>query len=122
MKTCLKGNRRTRVTFPVFNGYQVRVILARDVRRTCRRLREKVEDAEAAFLTRPERPGVGWIVLGPTPDAGTIAHEASHAVQELFRYAGARRDEEVFAYHLDYLVRRIHGFVDRGQEDPPPIG
>ncbi len=106
-------NKQTRVCFPVFNGFEVRVILSRDVPATCRKLRERVDNAEAVFVTRPERPGVGWLVFPTTPDEGTIAHEASHAVQELFRWAGARRDEETFAYHLDFLVGRIHKFLKR---------
>ena len=103
-------NRRTKVRFPVFNGYEVRVILSRNVPGTCRRL--KVDpDCVACFVPDGKR---GYLVLPLVPDEGTIAHEASHAVQALFVYVGARRDEEAFAYHLDYLVGRIHKFLKRG--------
>jgi len=53
----------------------------------------------------------GYLVLPLNPDEGTIAHEASHAVEELFNFTGVSRDEENFAYHLDYLVGRIHKFL-----------
>jgi hypothetical protein len=100
-------NRRAIVRFPVFNGYEVRVILSRDVPATCRRLQAD-PDCSACFVPDGNR---GYLVLPVNVDAGTIAHEASHAVQALFTAVGARRDEETFAYHLDFLVGRIHGFI-----------
>jgi hypothetical protein len=109
----LARNRHTRVVFPVFNGYEVRVICARDVAATGKRLREgdALADAEAGFVTRPERPGVGWLVFGLRPSPGTVAHECSHAVKALFDYVGAGPDEEATAYHLDYLVGRVSKFL-----------
>jgi hypothetical protein len=108
-------NRTTKVKFPVFNGYEVRVILSHDVRATSRRLGAGSDPCVACFIKGGEGDRHGWLVLAQDPDEGTIAHEASHAVQELFRWAGARRDEETYAYHLDYLVGRIHKFVKRGK-------
>lgn len=105
------ANRRTKISFPVFNGYEVRVIQARNVASTAHRLREDLSNAEAGFITKDDRPGVGWLVLGPEPCPGTIAHEASHVVRALFAFAGVGNDEEAFAYHLDFLVGRIHKFL-----------
>lgn len=110
-------NRSTKITFPVF-GYQVRVIFSADVQKTCRRLRENPGECEACFICREDLPH-GYIVFHLAPDEGTIAHEASHAVQEMFRRAGAKRDEEVFAYHLGFLVERIHKFI---RKKPKPKG
>jgi hypothetical protein len=109
------ANRRTRITFPVFNGYEVRVIQARDVAATGRRLREELIDAEAAFITKEEEGqyGIGWLVLGLNPKPEIVAHECSHAIAALLKYAGAVADEEVFAYHLGYLVGRVHKFLNR---------
>ena len=107
-------NRATTVRFPVFNGFEVRVIQARDIRATGRRLRVDLTDAVAAFVTDPNRIKRGWLVLGMNPDEGTIAHEASHAIRVLLNTHGARNDDEVFAYHLDYLVARIHKFLRGG--------
>lgn len=45
------ANRRTRVTFPVFRGYEVRIIIARDLMATGRRLGANLTGAEAAFIT-----------------------------------------------------------------------
>lgn len=109
--TCSMANRRTKITFPVFNGYTVHVICARDVAATGRRLKEDLSDAEAGFITHPERAGRGWLVFGKDPAPDCVAHEAFHAVTDLFRYTGVGPDEEAFAYHLDYLVGRIHKFL-----------
>ena len=106
-------NRSTVVRFPVFPGFAVRVIQARDVMRTCRRLGADATPCRAAFITGADSPGLGWLVLGLAPDPATIAHESSHAVRALFRAHGAKADDEAFAYHLDYLVGRIHKFLER---------
>lgn len=106
-------NRRTKVLFPVFKGYEVCVILARDLEKTGKRLAADLKDCEAAFVTHDDAPGYGWLVFPLAPPPGLISHEASHAIEALFAFAGAARDEESFAYHLEYLVGRIHKFVDR---------
>lgn len=109
------ANRTTRIKFTVFNGYEVRVILARDVVATGRRLHTDLSHAVAALVTREDKPKVAWLVLGPNGrDPGTIAHESSHAIKALFACAGVRTDEEAFAYHLDFLVGRIHKFLKKG--------
>jgi len=110
-------NRSTDVKFPVFNGYVVRVIAARDVKATGRRLGTDLTGAMAAFITSTASPKKGWLVLGTAPDEGTIAHEASHAIRALFNAHGARMDDEAFAYHLDFLVGRIHRFLKGGKRE-----
>lgn len=104
-------NSRAVVTFPVFSGYKIRIIFARDVCATGKRLGVDLTGAVAAHVN-----GGGpcaWIVFGLIPDAATIAHEASHAVRCLLTWAGARNDNETFAYHLDFLVGRIHRYLKR---------
>jgi hypothetical protein len=110
----MSRNRQARVRFAAFNGYTVCVILARDVTRTCNRLQKDFGLCVAAFIPTEHR--CGYLVLPLDPDEGTIAHESLHAIEELFRWAGARRDEETFAYHLDYLVGRIHKFIKKGKK------
>lgn len=100
-------NRTSKVKFPVF-GYEVRLIVSRDVRATCARLGAGTDPCVSCFI---ESEWGGYIVLDAEPGEGLIAHEASHAVQHLFTWAGARRDEETFAYHLHFLVGRIHKFL-----------
>jgi len=104
-------NRTTTIRFPVFNGYEVRVICARDLAATGRRLKEDFTGAEACFVYKDEHPAMSWIVFSPKAEPDTIAHEASHAVRHLFKFSGAAEDDEAFAYHLAYLVGRIHKFL-----------
>lgn len=114
--TSSTANRKTTVTFTPFNKWAVRVIFARDMVRTGRGLGEDLRETIAVFIPCGKRPLVGWLVFNESPDAGTISHEASHAIAELLRIVGARRDEETFAYHLDYLVGRIHKALARGRQ------
>lgn len=50
------------------------------------------------------------IYLKPEADAGTIAHESYHAVRTLLRFIGAQEEEEVTAYHLDFVVSMVTVF------------
>lgn len=106
------ANRRTKVRFPIFSGYEVRVILSDDLIRTGQRLGIDLSGAGAAYVE--DRAMLkGWLVFSTNPTAGTISHEASHAVRAMFNTVGARTDNETFAYHLGYLVDRIHKFLKR---------
>jgi hypothetical protein len=107
-------NRRTIVRFPVYNNYQVRVILARNVPRTAGRLGAGYDFCVACLIPDPDASKRrAWLVLPTDADVGTIAHESSHAIREMFKTRGVRNDDETFAYHLDFLVGRIHKFLRR---------
>jgi len=108
-------NRSTKIVFPAFNGYEVRVICTRNIITTGRRLREKLEDAEASFVTKKEN-GIhdkGWLIFKENAEPGTIAHECSHAIKAMFIYIGAKQEDELFAHHLDYLVGKVHKFLGK---------
>lgn len=104
-------NRATVVRFPVFSGFEVRVILSHNLITTGRRLQTDLAGCAGAFLTSNKKPGIGWLVLPLDADEATVAHEASHAIRALLNHVGARNDNETFAYHLDFLVGRIHRFM-----------
>lgn len=104
-------NRRTKVRFDVFAGYTVHVIFAADVERTGRRLHADLSGARAGYITGGD--GESWLVLEAAPDEATVAHESAHAVRELLGHHGANLDDETFAYHLEFLVGRIHRFLKR---------
>lgn len=110
------SNRRTSVRFPVFNNYVLHVLFARSVAATGKRLKEDLTDAEAAFVSKENRPGVGWLVFGQHPTPDVVVHEAYHAITHLLTHVGVGRDEETFAYHLDFLVGRIHKFLSKKRE------
>jgi hypothetical protein len=103
------------VTFPVFSDFEVRVIFARDVAATARRLgeREDMSSTEAAIIYFLARPTVCWLVLPRAPGEGVVAHEAAHVIRRIFDVMGVKDDDEAFAYHLCYLVERIYKFLRR---------
>lgn len=105
-------NRRSTVTFAVF-GYVVLIIQSRDIVATGKKLKEDLNNAEAAFCTKDDQPYKGWLVFGLEPDEGVIAHEAAHCIRHMLTSAGATLDDETFAYHLQFLVGRIHRFLKR---------
>lgn len=109
------ANRSTTVRFPVFRGFEVRIILSRDLIATGRRLKEKddLSHADAALIVSKKDPMTCWLLLGPDGrDADTISHEASHAIKHLFKTTGVKTDDEAFAYHLGYLVGKVHKFLE----------
>ena len=48
-----------------------------------------------------------YLFINPNAGNGTIAHECYHAICNLFKYVDAEHEEEIFAYHLSYLVDEI---------------
>lgn len=48
-----------------------------------------------------------YLFISPNACNGTIAHECYHAICNLFKYIDADHEEEIFAYHLSYLVDEI---------------
>lgn len=108
-------NRRAKIVFPIFSGYEVRVIFARDVAATAKRLGEKedLSGAEAALVYFDHSPLVSWLVFPLKPCPDTIAHECSHAIRQMFAAVGVGNDDEAFAYHLGHLAGRVHNFLKR---------
>lgn len=84
---------------------------------TGRRLGANLTGAEAAFITEPGKH-IGWVVLSPGASEDTVAHEAAHAIRALFDSRGVTLEDEAFAYHLGYLMGKIHGFIRLGPHEP----
>lgn len=103
-------NKRTTIKFPVFNDYEVRVIITNDIIATGRRLRVDLSQAEAAYVN-PKGQHHGWLILKPGAHESLVAHESAHAVRALLERVGATLDDEVFAYHIGYLAGQIHDFL-----------
>ena len=49
-----------------------------------------------------------YIVLKYNATPSHITHEAYHCVVNLFKWISASQEEELFAYHLGYVVGLIH--------------
>lgn len=50
----------------------------------------------------------GWVFINPTSSPGVIAHEVFHALWRMFKWVGAKLENETVAYHLSYIVDKIH--------------
>lgn len=60
------------------------------------------------------RAGKSYLFFQETATAGTIAHEAWHAVNHMLKgFAGAELEDELIAYHLGYLVDQITQFFNQ---------
>lgn len=46
-------------------------------------------------------------------DIPTMAHEIAHLVNHVFREVGVSNEDEVFAYYLEYWMRRIMGVISK---------
>lgn len=109
----MSRNRRTIIHFPVF-GAEVRVIFAKNVYATGKRIHAKADPADIALtFCDTAKPDRVHIVFPLDPDEGVIAHESVHAIKYLFSLHGVTGNEELFAYHLDYLVGQIHKCLSR---------
>ena len=60
-----------------------------------------------AFSVRLPNQSASFVVLKYHALVNDIVHECYHAVCNMFKWIGAAHEEEIFAYHLDYLVRQV---------------
>lgn len=108
------------VNFPVF-GYCIGVLFADDVNKTAGHYFKGFvpEEGTYAFHFPFKGENRSMIFLPFKADAGTIAHEAYHAVRRMLEHIGiglyedagtTQLDNEGVAYHLGYLIQRIHVF------------
>lgn len=101
------------VEFPVFSGFTVVVERASDIEIAISQYPQMAhmakdnDDADAVTLF--DGAHTCYIFLKPAADPGAIAHEAWHAVLRMLTTMGVEGDNEVVAYHLGYLVNKIHG-------------
>lgn len=98
------------VHFPVFD-YAIRVEIG-DISTNLKRHRKEigemyVDSLDVALSVHVDDDLKSFIFLTSDSDAGTVAHEAWHCVSRMLEASGAELDDEVVAYHLGYLVRRI---------------
>jgi hypothetical protein len=102
--------------FDVF-GHQVSVMFCDDVKHTLSELHpdSKTDDAEA-IIYMYDNEAKAEIFLRFEANVGSIVHESSHAVWNLFTYHGVKLDDEAFAYHLGYLVKEILRAQTEAQE------
>jgi hypothetical protein len=107
----------TMIPFPPFDyrvylffvnnlGEAVKAIIKRDgLNLTAHRL-EEISDSGGFHLYSTNRAR-SYLFLHTDALSNQIVHEAYHTVSNIFRWIEAEHEEEVFAYHLGYLVQEI---------------
>ena len=102
-----------KIDFPVFN-YSIYVVYTSDIARS--------RKARSVFIGAPDEElgsyvdGLhsfspidpdSFVFFTPSTSIGVITHEAFHALWRMFKWVGAKLENETFAYHLSYLVDKI---------------
>jgi hypothetical protein len=103
------------IPFPPYD-YKVYLIFTDDMTKSADKLAEEgildkkhsVDETTQAFCVKPRNRAYGYIVLQYGARIHTITHESYHALVSMFRWIGAAHEEEVFAYHIGYLVHLVH--------------
>lgn len=98
----------------MYLDYTVHVVVTNDVIKSGRKRDQTLaEDAEAEALHIYRKAEcASYLVFNRNPDLGTVAHECYHCVYRLMRWVGADMDNnEIFAYHLGYLVNVVYTFL-----------
>lgn len=114
--------RTKRISFPVFRGYTILVVMSADLKKALERYEVSADEAEelgggdAVTVDAVAVDGEGaacLIFLKPTAGVDIMAHEAWHAVKYMMAYVGLEIDHETVAYHLGHVVQEIFNFVRR---------
>ncbi len=114
--------KRFRVRFPAFD-YVVEVVLTDDIAKVHARMSKENGWGDlptpSAFNTHDLARSESLLVFDiEYAFPGTIAPESYHAIRRMFIARGIRADNELVAYHLEYLVnqisRRLHRLLYSG--------
>src|ERR1700677_4708336 len=110
VKKTKHGDYETRVLFPVFSNYDVLIVFTDDFQKswnarfpsTC-----ITSDVPQAFhwCHQPSKGHSGMFFKIGRCSAGVVAHECWHCIRTmLLDWVQTELENEVVAYHLDYLV------------------
>ena len=102
------------IPFPPYD-YRIYVTFAGDLTAAADKLAKKgklskdheVDDTTAGFCVNVPNQGESYVVLKFNANINQVSHESYHALCGLFRWIGAKHEEELFAYHLGYLIDMI---------------
>ncbi len=108
--------KKLKIAFPVF-GYKLNVVITNSIDISRNKINSKVGVAKSNFEdcvglhSHKETEPEAFIFITPFSTPGTIAHESSHAVYRMFEFYGLDFDDENFAYHLGFIVDKIHCLI-----------
>jgi hypothetical protein len=104
-------NRIDLIEFPVFSDFIVHVEVTKDIQKATQKYPSvacSVDeiDNNTDAVTLYANGKVCYIFLQPDASAGTVAHEAFHAVENMMSYFDMGLGGETSAYHIGYIVNR----------------
>lgn len=108
-----------KINFDIF-GYTLNVIYTDNIEESRANLSHKIgrispslnKYTDGLFSYHADEPE-SYIFFVPKSSIGTIGHEASHALWEMFRYYGCELEDETFAYHLGYVIDKCIYFKNK---------
>jgi hypothetical protein len=113
------GDYETRILFPVFANYHVLVVFTDDFQKSwdARFSTIVVTSDETMAFHWHHKPSDGhsrlFFKLGNC-SSGVVAHECWHCIRTmLLDWVQAGLEDEVVAYHLDYLVQAVTDFKNQ---------
>lgn len=113
--------RHTTIEFKAFGQYRVLVVVNQNLETSIGNrldsLQEKTvpDDIETirAITYHIDDIKESVIFLRRRCSLADIVHECWHVIYRMFQYFGAALEDEVVAYHLDYLCQEVFSFVFR---------
>lgn len=116
----MKNERSTLVVFPVFNGYNIEIVVAKDVKKAWQRRKKNFPECDSNFsaIHAANESGQACIILPDKENRlALIVHECFHATLALMIWANTV-NEETTAYHLGYLTQQVYDFVHGRSKRP----
>lgn len=124
IKKTMHGDYETEILFPVFSNYHVLVVLTEDFQKSwnSRFTSTVMTVAETQAFHWHQKPNEGhsrlFFKVGNCA-SGVVAHECWHCIRTMLTdWVGCGLEDEVVAYHLDYLVQAVTDFknqlIDQG--------
>lgn len=104
------------IEFPVF-GYWMHIIYTDDIQTSREKHADQIGAMDEILMSSIDgmhsnnkiKPD-GWIFFTPESSTGTIAHEVFHSLWAMFKFYGAKLENEIVAYHLGYMLDKIMDF------------
>lgn len=100
-----------KIPLPTIGGCRIYVVISKNLKEAAKHVFKDddykdvlYERAEAVTCHREEH---SYVFFQPNADAGTVAHEVWHALRRQFKRIGAKLENELFAYHLEYVVNEV---------------
>jgi hypothetical protein len=110
------------IRFPILANFTVNVVITTDMQLSINRRNGILSPCTVGknALGSTWKHGVGGVIfiflhkdVGKNVEPSTIAHECFHAVRTLMSNIGAEVEDELWAYHLGYLVGEVHKLLEK---------